>query len=556
MVLLVISLLVAIIVISVVYLQKKEIELVYSVLALLLVVISLWILRRVIKIANIRIIITEKLRIHKKEFKKVVHSLIGLILSIIIAIIAGHGRPAVEVFSIAFLIFITVEILYVVYFNFPTVESLIQADIIVESIEGEEKCLEKLLEVINKAEKGDEIYVTAYEAPFEITDDYKYYKLKDPEKPPINTIKHKEWEYYKKLHDKVVNKEILLRRLAPLIYLPDRGKNKKNEENIRCVSYWFEQHHSEITDLVNSYRMSLEQYKLKYITEPYYRRLLYLKPKDTNRSPICILGTFETIPFPQRGFYDLYIQSKALRGSIEKEITAIFCEHSEYYKGENLLTVLEQRREKKMADELGLRRIRPGEIDSELEEKLIKIQPDAFGKAHSREEVKNHIYCGDYLYLGYIRSEIIGWASIKEMGDIAHIHGIAVKREHQRKGFSTKMIENLLVCNYRYFTLDTQSPVVYYLFYKNISKKCRGEIYPYPQCEIIPEDVKKISAMIAEEFGYKIFEANRLIIRRLFEEGVIYDEIPRCESDVINKYFKDNLDCEKGDAFLIVCKIY
>ena len=209
-----------------------------------------------------------------------------------------------------------------------------------------------------------------------------------------------------------------------------------------------------------------------------------------------------------------------------------------------------------MANEFELRRISPSEIDPELEEKLIAIQPDAFGKAHSREEVKNHIYGGDYLYLGYIRSEIIGWALIKEMGDIAHIHGIAVKREHQHKGFSTKMIENLLACNYRYFTLDTQSPVVYYLFYKNISKKCRGEIYPYPQCEIIPEDVKKIAATIAEEFGYKNFEANRLIIRRLFEEGVIYDEIPKCESDEINKYFKDNLECEKGDAFLIVCKIY
>jgi len=49
-------------------LQGKEIELVYSVLVLLLVVISLGILRRVIKIVNIGIIITEKLRIPKKEF--------------------------------------------------------------------------------------------------------------------------------------------------------------------------------------------------------------------------------------------------------------------------------------------------------------------------------------------------------------------------------------------------------------------------------------------------------------------------------------------------------
>jgi len=49
-------------------LQGKEIELVYSVLVLLLVVISLGILRHVIKIVNIWIIITEKLRIPKKEF--------------------------------------------------------------------------------------------------------------------------------------------------------------------------------------------------------------------------------------------------------------------------------------------------------------------------------------------------------------------------------------------------------------------------------------------------------------------------------------------------------
>jgi GNAT superfamily N-acetyltransferase len=210
-----------------------------------------------------------------------------------------------------------------------------------------------------------------------------------------------------------------------------------------------------------------------------------------------------------------------------------------------------------MADELELRRIRPCEIDCELEKKLIAIQPDAFGKKHSLEEVKNHIYCGDYLYIGYIGEEIISWGSIKEMGDIAHIHGIAVKREHQEKGFSTKMIENLLACNiYRYFTLDTQSPVVYYLFYKNISKKCRGEIYPDLQSETIPEDVKTIATKMEKKFGYENFEANRLINRGLFEEGVIYDKIPECNSDAINKYFKDNLEYERGDAFLIVCKIY
>jgi len=210
-----------------------------------------------------------------------------------------------------------------------------------------------------------------------------------------------------------------------------------------------------------------------------------------------------------------------------------------------------------MADELELRRIRPSKIDSELEEKLIKIQPDAFGKAHSPKEVKEHIYGANYLYLGCIRGEIIGWGSIKEMGDIAHIHGIVVKREHQGKGFLTKMIEKLLARNYRYFTLDTQSPVVYYSFYKNIFEKCRGEIYPHPQCETIPEDVKTIATKIAEKIGYEKFEAKMFITRGLFEEGVIYDEIPRCKkSDAINKYFEDNLECEKGDAFLIVCKIY
>lgn len=209
-----------------------------------------------------------------------------------------------------------------------------------------------------------------------------------------------------------------------------------------------------------------------------------------------------------------------------------------------------------MVEELELRRISPSEIDSALEEKLIKIQPDAFGKAHSHKEVKEHIYGANYLYLGYIRGEIIGWGSIKEIGEIAYIPGIAVKREHQGKGFSTKMIEKLLARNYRYFTLDIQSPVVYYSFYKNIFEKGRGEIYPHPQCETIPEDVKTIATKIAEEFGYKKFEANRFITRGLFEEGVIYDKIPECKSDVVNKYFKDNLECEKGDAFLIVCKIY
>ena len=211
-----------------------------------------------------------------------------------------------------------------------------------------------------------------------------------------------------------------------------------------------------------------------------------------------------------------------------------------------------------MVEELEVRRIRPGEIeDSELERELIEIQPDAFGKDHGFEKVRNHIRRANYLYLGYISGEVIGWGSIKEIGDIALIlYYIAVKREHQGKGFLTKMIEKLLACNYKYFTLDTQSPVLYYSFYKNIFEKGRGEIYLHPQCEIIPEDIKEIASRVTKKFGYKNFEANTLIIRRLYKEGIIYDEIPRCKSGAINKYFEDNLKYASGDAFFIVCKIH
>ena len=208
-----------------------------------------------------------------------------------------------------------------------------------------------------------------------------------------------------------------------------------------------------------------------------------------------------------------------------------------------------------MVKELEVREIKPREIeDSELERELIEIVPDAFGKDHGFEKVRNHIRRADYLYLGYISGEVIGWGAIKEIGDIAFILYLAVKRKHQGKGFLTKMIEKLLARNYKYVTVDTQNPVLYYTFYKNIFEKGRGEIYPHPQCERIPEDINEIASRVTKKFGYKNFEANTLIIRRVYKEGILYDEIPRCKSGAINKYFEDNLNLANGDTLFIVCK--
>lgn len=165
--------------------------------------------------------------------------------------------------------------------------------------------------------------------------------MKNPDIPHDWDI---EWEAYKRLHERVVAKEIKLRRIAPLIYLPDEKKNEENEENIRCISEWFEQLYNDINDKENP--LNPELYKLRYTTEPYYRRMLYLEPKDTNRPSICILGTIGAMPLP-KDYYGLYIQSKALRETIGNEIKNIF-ENSEEYniKEKDLLQVLSDKIEK------------------------------------------------------------------------------------------------------------------------------------------------------------------------------------------------------------------
>lgn len=268
----------------------------------------------------------EKLHIHKDTVKRILYSLILLILAIITGIVEffleiSHGYVILS----TLLIFMVGEVILIIYFEFPEVRELIQRGNIIESIEGEETVYKKLLDVVNLAQDGDEIYVIAYKAPGSGDFSESLYKLSKPDLPQ-NTDEHPGWKYYKTLHKKVLCHQIKLRRLAVL--------NPVNKEDIPNLSTWFESHWKErqVENLDERY------YKLRYTLKPYYRRILYLKPKDINRSPICILEIIDKIPAEKGAFYVLYIQSDALRDSFEKEICYFFEDVSSRYTNEKKLS--------------------------------------------------------------------------------------------------------------------------------------------------------------------------------------------------------------------------
>lgn len=190
---------------------------------------------------------------------------------------------------------------------------------VIKAIEGEMNVYNTLLEVIKEAKKGDEIYVTADRAPWGRSkakngiNNPKYYKL-TPDAPPDDLRERykQKYEYYSTLHKRVLEKEIKLRRL--FLLNTDYDIDYLNE-----LLVWIELHVQEI----DKKNLHSEYYKLFYTTKPYNRRILYYKPADPSNTPICIIGicAHEEV---EMAFYILYLKSKELIKSFEREITYIF----------------------------------------------------------------------------------------------------------------------------------------------------------------------------------------------------------------------------------------
>jgi len=120
-----------------------------------------------------------------------------------------------------------------------------------------------------------------------------------------------------------------------------------------------------------------------------------------------------------------------------------------------------------------------GKRKEKLTDKLLVIARDGFGTEMIREDVAEHAFGGDALYLMSIECQLAGFASYNFLkygqANILHLNGIAVRRNLQKNGTFRQLNKLALDSgNFDFLTMRTQNPVVY-----EASKDLVLALYPW-----------------------------------------------------------------------------
>lgn len=104
-------------------------------------------------------------------------------------------------------------------------------------------------------------------------------------------------------------------------------------------------------------------------------------------------------------------------------------------------------------------------LNGSLIEGIIETGRDAFGPSMSAEEIKDHIYPTDHLYLAYKQNRIVGFATAIVKETYIDLVGAAIREEAQGSSiysdFVLKRINLALTKEKNAIQLRTQNPRVY-----------------------------------------------------------------------------------------------
>lgn len=196
-----------------------------------------------------------------------------------------------------------------------------------------------------------------------------------------------------------------------------------------------------------------------------------------------------------------------------------------------------------------------GSLDAFTQE-VADLTNKGFGIGTTVEDVKNHVFPVDRLYLAFEDSKLVAFASFDHHcffdKKILYLSGIIVDPECQKQGVFTHINKTEIeASNPDYLVMRTQNPVVYGATKRHLTETL------YPNGENATDEALLIAAATAIHYNYPRLQLqdyfDHLVVRGAYGTS-FYDSIP-FDRDGTSVFDNLKLDYQKGDAVVLVGKV-
>lgn len=196
-----------------------------------------------------------------------------------------------------------------------------------------------------------------------------------------------------------------------------------------------------------------------------------------------------------------------------------------------------------------------GSLDAFTQE-VADLTNKGFGIGTTVEDVKNHVFPLNRLYLAFEDDTLVAFASFDHHRfagkDILYLSGIIVDPECQKQGVFTHINKTEIeASNPDYLVMRTQNPVVYGATKRHLTETL------YPNCEKASDEALLVAAAIAIHHNYPLSQLqdyfDLLVVRGAYGTS-FYDTIP-FDKDGTKVFDSLNMDYMGGDAVVLVGKV-
>lgn len=192
----------------------------------------------------------------------------------------------------------------------------------------------------------------------------------------------------------------------------------------------------------------------------------------------------------------------------------------------------------------------------EFTQEVADLTNKGFGVGTTVEDVKNHVFPVDRLYLAFEDSKLMAFASFDHhhfVGKrVLYLSGIIVDPECQKQGVFTYINRTEIEANGQdYLVMRTQNPVIYGATKRHLTETL------YPNGENATDEALLIAAATAIHYNYPLLQLqdyfDHLVVRGAYGTS-FYDSIP-FDRDGTSVFDNLKLDYQKGDAVVLVGKV-
>lgn len=169
------------------------------------------------------------------------------------------------------------------------------------------------------------------------------------------------------------------------------------------------------------------------------------------------------------------------------------------------------------------------------------------------EDTQNHVLNCQHLWLYEEYGRLLAFTTWDEYevdgAKVLYLGGVMVAPEAQGKGVAASMIDSAWE-RYpsRYLVAQTQNPVMY-------SSLLRGGFQVYPSKSIrSPGEVLRVALGVTKARGWVVLDGANPQFRLGTYGKCLYGVRPVDRDEEVERFFSQNLDFNRGDAFLLVAE--